>query len=330
MNDQYVDRLIQSYLDRALTEQEQAEFAAIMSQSESTRVRFWDLAEVHGLAPQAVATLGLDLADDTDDRVTLAAVEHGDPSIWQQASSFTRRRQSGFALAGGVLLGVLISAFAWPARGMPQLPTYSSLTAESFESNASPAVTGLPTIAEQWSGDYSEVVAAQQGVLPAEGERMLKILRADYEGKPDPAGSYCGDLYRLIDVRSLRKNLTSDATTAHAAAKFNMASQPEDEHLRYTLRILALTADQISGDSHYEATQLDESALATARQNLPLDNDPATWQIAQTELRLPAQTDFVLIHVGITYGYRADDVHRITFPGQFVDDIQISLSSYPR
>ncbi|MCC9608624.1 hypothetical protein LOC68_09335 [Blastopirellula sp. JC732] len=327
MNDQYVDRLIQSYLDNGLTEPEQQEFAAIMSQSESARIRFWELAEIHGLAPQAVAMLGLNLDEDS---LAASATAHAEPSMWSRASSFTRRRQSGFALAGGVLLGVLISAFAWPVRGMPQLPTPTRLTTEGFESGSSPAVTGLPTIAAQWSGDFSEVVTAKQEVFPAEGEKMLQILRADYEGKPQPEGSYCGDLYQIIDVRSLRDQLSSDGTIVHASAMFNMSRQPEDEHLRYTLRILALTSDLLADGKQYEAQILDEYALATARQNLPLDNDPRTWEKAQTELRLPAKTDFVLIHVGITYGYMATDVRRITFPGQFVDDIQISLSNFPR
>ncbi|EAQ81710.1 hypothetical protein [Blastopirellula marina] len=328
MNDPYVDRLIQSYLDDSLTEQELVEFESILLQSESVRLRFWELAEVHGLAPQAVAALGLKLENDV---VTPARRLPAPPSagnLWSRKFSFMLLRQSGLTLAGGVLLGALISAFAWPVRGMPEMSTPTSLTTESFESGASPAVAGMPTIADLWSGDFSEVVGTQQGVVPADGEKMLQILRADYDGKPTPEGSYCGDLYRLIDVRSLREQLAKQGTIAHASALFDMSTQPAAEEYRYSVRILALTTDLIANPQQFDPLMIDEYALATARQNVRLDNNPQTWELAQCELRLPAQTDFILIHLGVSYGYAEDDIRRITFPSHYVDDIQISLSNY--
>lgn len=247
-----------------------------------------------------------------------------------QAVSFLRQRQLSLALAGGVLLGFIISVFASPLRGMPQLATPISMLMESFETGPAPVALGIPATADHWSGDYTQVVTAQQTVAPHAGQKMLQILRADFDGKPQPDGSYCGDLYRLIDVRSLRKQLTNESSVIQASARFNMSVQPEAEEFRYSIRILALTADVVANLQQFDAPLLDDFALATGRQNLPLDNDPHTWELAQSELRLPAQTDFVLIHLNMTYGYSEDAIKRITFPGQFVDDIQISLSRYAR
>ncbi|UUO04676.1 hypothetical protein M4951_14900 [Blastopirellula sp. J2-11] len=328
MNDPYVDRLIQSHLDDLLTKQELVEFESLMLQSESARMRFWELAEIHGLAPQAVASLRQELEHDPVTPVRNTSTPRTDAHWWSRAFSFTRQRQSGLTLAGGVLLGALISAFAWPVRGMPQMSPPISLTAESFESGLSPAVSGMPPITDLWSGDFSKVVGAQQGVVPADGEKMLQILRADYDGKPTPEGSYCGDLYRLIDVRSLREQLEKQGTIAHTSALFDMSTQPEGEKYRYSVRILALTTELISNPQQFDPLMIDEYALATARQNVRLDNDPQTWELAQCELRLPAKTDFVLIHIGITYGHNDEDIRRNTFPGHFVDDIQVSLSNF--
>ena len=53
MNEPHWEHLIHSHLDDALTEPEQAEFESLMIESASARRRFWELAEVHGLAREA-------------------------------------------------------------------------------------------------------------------------------------------------------------------------------------------------------------------------------------------------------------------------------------
>jgi len=53
MNEPHWEHLIHGHLDDALTEPEQAEFESLMIESASARRRFWELAEVHGLAREA-------------------------------------------------------------------------------------------------------------------------------------------------------------------------------------------------------------------------------------------------------------------------------------
>lgn len=54
MTDEYLDRLIQGHLDGNLTGEESADFESLLLCSEAARQRFWELAEVHGLAGQAI------------------------------------------------------------------------------------------------------------------------------------------------------------------------------------------------------------------------------------------------------------------------------------
>ncbi|MBA2114157.1 hypothetical protein [Bremerella alba] len=329
MNDKYVDHLIQSYLDNCLTPEEQARFSEIMLESEAARLRFWAIAEIHGLASQATDSLvhsGLNAFCNQDELVTLR--DKSKPV--ESSATYYLGRQSSFALLSGLVLGVLISVFTWPVRGMPQKPVVTNIAMESFESTSSPPeVVGLTNRSDVWGGDFSEITAAQQEVEPADGKQMLQILRADYFGKPEPDASYCGDLYRLVDLRSMRHKFTKDGTFIHASALFNMSPQPSREEFRHSIRLMALTSDVISNPVQFDALMVEEYASAMARQNLKLDNDPQTWELGDCELRLPADTDFVLIHIGITYGHSEDSIRRITFPGQFVDDIQITLSSNP-
>jgi ferric-dicitrate binding protein FerR (iron transport regulator) len=53
MNDPHWDLLINAHLDDALTAAERTEFETLMLESAAARQRFWELAEVHGLAREA-------------------------------------------------------------------------------------------------------------------------------------------------------------------------------------------------------------------------------------------------------------------------------------
>lgn len=329
MNDNYVDHLIHAHLDNCLSQDEQAKFEDIMTQSEAARLRFWAIAEVHGLA--SLATESLPHSSLTGDRtpdVPIASQDKSESS--RRSASYYLGRQSSFALVAGTILGVLISAFSWPARGMPQEPVVTTLVMESFESESAPEVSGLTKRPDVWGGDFSEITSAQQGVEPADGKQMLRILQADYQGKPEPDGSYCGDLYRLVDLRSMRHKFAKDSTFVHASALFNMSPRPNNEEFRYSVRVMALTSDVVSHPVLFDVPMIDDYASAMARQNLKLDNDPQTWELGECELRLPADTDYVLIHVSITYGHGKDAIRRITFPGHFVDDIRITLSHHAK
>ncbi len=53
MNEPHWDHLIQHYLDDALNGSELAEFESLMLESASARRRFWELAEIHGVARES-------------------------------------------------------------------------------------------------------------------------------------------------------------------------------------------------------------------------------------------------------------------------------------
>jgi hypothetical protein len=54
MNEDHGDHLIHGHLDDTLSALERSEFETLMLESAVARRRFWQLAEVHGLAREAV------------------------------------------------------------------------------------------------------------------------------------------------------------------------------------------------------------------------------------------------------------------------------------
>ncbi len=227
------------------------------------------------------------------------------------------------ATAAGIVFGVLCTSvvFGFTLSGLRNTIT---LLHESFESGPAPLGVGRPDKADVWSGDYSEIVGEQQSVKPESGLRMLRFLRADYEGKPKPEGSYAGDLYRLIDLRPYGHEFTHGSTVVQASAGFNSAYFPERERYACAVRVYALCAEMVMSGALLNGDSLRDGALATASKAMPqLDRDPRYWQRVESELRLPAVVEFLLIHVSVS-NLTKDEV-KDAFRGHYLDDVRVSL-----
>lgn len=199
-----------------------------------------------------------------------------------------------------------------------------TLLQENFESGPAPLVTGMPVEAGKWSGDFAEVVGEQQGVKPETGGKMLRFLRADYEGKVKPEGSYAGDLYRLIDLRPYLNEFTDGRAVVRTSAGFNSASFPERESYSCVVRAYALSAEMVMSGAFLNGASLRDGALATASKGMPqLDRDPRSWQRVESELRLPAEAEFLLIHVSVS-NLTKDEV-KDAFRGHYLDEVRVSL-----
>jgi len=104
------------------------------------------------------------------------------------------------AMSAGVFFGLFGASMVFGTGGR-WTEKVRPLFAESFESGPVPLVTGVPQQPNQWSGDFSELVGEQQGVKPAHGTKMIRMLRADFEGKSVTKLSTYGDLMKIVDVR---------------------------------------------------------------------------------------------------------------------------------
>jgi len=323
MTETYWDRLIQGHLDGVLTETEQAEFGALVRDSEAARRRFWELAEVHGLARDAVRIAWPD--DEAAPARPRAAALSVARQAWLQPAGLVRVG----LVAAGLVLGVLMTGLTW-AIARPQAPAIRVLLDESFESGAVPTAGGVPIEAERWSGDVAEVVEAQAGVRPAGERRMLRFLRSDFTGKPNPGG-YIGDVYRLIDVRGSRGDIAGDESVVQVSAWFNAAEFAENERYHCSMAVYALDEATATDGSTRQASNIVDRALAvTRRSNDRFDRDPATWQKISTELRLPAGTDYLLLRISVAHGPPTNkSEERTTFPAHFADDVRVILARRP-
>lgn len=227
------------------------------------------------------------------------------------------------AAAAGLVLG-LFGATMVLAFVRPHVGKVIPLLHESFESPSVPLRTRVPLEPGLWRGDLSQIVGEQDGVKPASGGRMLRFLRAGYAGKPKVEGNHLADVYQLIDLRPHRSELSDGEAVVEVSAKFNAAPFPSGESYGCAISVYALDTETAPSGPSRIGNALTADALAMARSpRARLDRDPATWQRLDTELRLPANTEFIVIRLHITQAY--DSPGKSAFTGSYADDVTVSL-----
>lgn len=234
------------------------------------------------------------------------------------------RLRPWLSMAAGLMIGLVTAQALYSAVDFG-LRRVLTILEESFESGPAPRVTGMPLEPGVWSGDFSAVTGVQETVSPEDGTHMLRFLRADYEGKPHPQGSYTADVYRLIDLRAHRAEFADGAGVLHVSAGFNAVAFPSHERYGASIGVYALPAGVFtSAEALRQAISTRDGSLAMAEKTVrAIDRDPRTWERFGVELRPPAEAEFLLIRLGMihaTPGQRRD-----TFDGHYLDEIRITL-----
>jgi hypothetical protein len=308
--------LIQRYISGTITE---AETKALERQLETdAALRDWYLDAVHLDSALEVAAEAAELALSLPVPFSQRALTRRSsrPSLWLSWRPLA-------AAAAGIVLGAFCASVVF-AYVVPALEKVTTVLQESFESGPAPRVTGVPIETGHWSGDYTEVVGEQQGVKPESGSKMLRFLRADYEGKPNPEENHVGDLYRLIDMRPYREEFADGASVAQVSAAFNASEFPLDQRFDCSLTLYALDAESATNGSTRSGIKRSEAPLGIQKSRMTLDHHPATWQRLRSELRLPPSTDFLMVRICIQYPLKS--APRPTFTGHYVDDVRLTMA----
>ncbi len=322
MTDTDLER-IRNFLDGRIEPDELEKLNQLLENDPEARVRF-----------RAMATLEEGLRDLAEIPAILPpAVEKNAASRERTSFSMVSAlfHRPAFAAAAGLMIGVFGTTAIWAASesGRQKILT---LLHESFEFGPSPRVTGIPMEPEVWSGDYTEVVSEYRGIAPKHGRRMLRILRADHEGKENAVG-YIGDVYRVIDLRAYESTLAHD--DAVVSVESAIGSVPFEDPNRFVCGIAVYALGTLpSGRAEWKALlepegNLTEESLATARRWITLSPGGGTWERAQLELRLPQESRYLVVAVHVS-DRRAiqpsGEPPAVEFSGQFLDDVRVVLS----
>ncbi len=315
INQPELDVLIDDCLEGRLDEADAARLSAHLEQSAEGRTRYWEIASIHGLLEHVMQNASLRAV--TGQALPIVSI----PDRWLQWRPLT-------AAAMGLVLGLFCASvvFAYVA---PSLGKVTTMLQESFESGPAPLATGVPSEVGVWSGDYSGITAEQQSVQPANGKKMLRFLRGDYEGK-SISSSHSSDVCRLVDLRPYRREYADGGAVVQLSAVFNALPFPEDETFYCTLTVFALDASLV-GDERLKADNvLSRESLAFSRSSkVGLDRDPGTWQKVSNELRLPPDTDYLMLRMGMSNDTKTSNKRRDSFAGHFADTVHLVIARRP-
>jgi hypothetical protein len=234
-------------------------------------------------------------------------------------------RRPIMAMSAGILFGLfgasVLLGFGLGGRWTEKVVV---LLHDGFEQGPLPLMTGVPQQPGRWNGDHSELSGERQGVKPAQGTKMIRILRSDHEGKVSKK-SYQGDVMRVIDLRSFSREINGGEAVISASALFNAAPFPESE--RYD-GVVTLYALEELGST--EKTLLKDSLAHSSGLWRSLDKDTGTWEQAATRLQLPAGTEYLIVKVSLRRWPTGKESlsslpDPVTFAGHFVDDVRTSI-----
>ena len=310
MKDERLDDLIDQHLNSAMSEASRRELEDRLLHSAADRARFWELAETHAFPHESI-----------QQKLAKPVAKIPRRTVWLQWRPLA-------AAAAGLVIG-LFSASVLFAYAAPSLRKVVTLLNESFESGPAPPAKGVPIEPGVWSGDYSEIVGEHRGVKPESGGKMLRFLRGDYEGRPIPE-SFSSDVFRLIDVRGYRHEFADGGAVVQLSVAFNAAAFGDDEAYQCGLTIFALDAALVNHGSLNAERILSTESLAMSRSShLRLDRDTATWQRLSNELRLPPNTDYIMIRFGVSHAMRQEGRRTDSFAGHYADNIRVVLARRP-
>jgi len=314
--------LIHAFLDGRATDAEVDRLNELLLADPAAREEYVRLADVH-------SCLAVDEQLWVEPARRTAHADRGTPNplVRPRASLLGHPLPAAVVGLAVGLLGASL-AFGYVA---PLFLHMATLVNESFESGPAPISLGMPSKPGVWSGDLSTIVGPWQGVTPYSGDRMLRLLRADYPGKsrqetdPSRRVSHVADQWQLIDLRPHKADLAARGYVARLSAAMNAADFPGSETYRCSFSIHALDAETAENLVTDDPHGLSDASLAVVHAtNALLDRDPRTWQIEGCELPVPADASYLMVRVAVMHAF---EQRREDFPGHFIDDVKLTLNS---
>ncbi len=232
--------------------------------------------------------------------------------------AFPKWRRYAPPVAAGLVFGLFCASLAW-AIVLPRAkaPIVLPILTESFESASTPLIDGFPSRTGEWGGDRAQIVGAEAGRQPLDGDSVLSLESS--------TESNLGFLQQIVEVSSLPQAGDGEMRVVEVIASF-LADQP-GERERYTLRVAAFEESPESIRSLWEGvhwSDLDKIALTFSKTGLSTAEDAEGWQTLSAFVEVPADAHSVVISLAAG---RLD--RRAPKTPHYVDDIRAELRIIP-
>lgn len=310
MKNDYLDQLIDAHFSGVLSAEQRAELEQRLLHSAADRERFWQLSETHMMLHE------------------LAQQELGGDPVTPQ----TRVKPRWFAwrpltaaaagLAFGMLCTTALFAYtqSWDSQSFHKI---LPLVDAGFESTSQVPAHGIPAEPGTWSGDFSQVVVAENGIAPHQGQNMLRFLRADNETSLKSELSYVSEVSQVIDLRALRAELTSEDYMLEVSAMFNAITMPANPSYEFSMKAATFRGDIADAPSLWKD---EETGVSRSACCVNADADTSTWQRVVVPLLVPQDADYIVINCAVVFKGEQKEGSVAEFAGHYVDQVEARLS----
>ena len=215
------------------------------------------------------------------------------------------------SLGSCVLAGLVLVSPAGAQSG-------NLLTNSSFETDT--LASGVSNTYGLWQADLGDIVGTAGSIVPPDGSQMLKFL---YSGWSGPSGAGGSQIEQAVDISAYSDLIQTGTAVARGSALFNRIVGDSQTDTRFGVKLLAFNCDPSAYATKREAGEFEYVFF-----DLFSDADPATWEVVEAEMPLPADTTFIALQLqAIEDVY--NDSHGTEFDGHYADRAYLTIVPEP-
>jgi hypothetical protein len=134
-----------------------------------------------------------------------------------------------------------------------------------------------------WNRQEHLSVPAELGILPLEGDRMIKMTKLEIDVGTQSAE--VSDTIRVLDLREIVRNQEESNVRLNTSVFFNQSLGLVRKSTEFSLTVHAIKSEK--GEPNRSIGHLETS--------LNSDLDPITWEELNSEFEIPKGTDFLVV-----------------------------------
>ena len=223
------------------------------------------------------------------------------------------------AAVAGLVIGAFSATMVWAVNFGKSWPTGESelqLVDGSFEQSSEKLLLNMPVKFGCWAGDPVEMVSEFDGIKPRSGKRMARFLSCSMD-EEEQARNYASDLWQVVPLPGSGERLVRISAWFRAVIPTSFmlgavagAGGPESSHSLWNARL-----------------KDDPNVLAAGKKMLRMPAGSTDWHIGELVLQVPDSARVLVIDVAALRmpGENPED----GFPGQFVDDVNVTIANAP-
>ncbi|MFM2176453.1 MAG: hypothetical protein RL015_551 [Verrucomicrobiota bacterium] len=251
----------------------------------------------------------------------LAGVRRSQPSVAAPRRSVWLSWRPLTAAAAGIVFGMLCTSVVFGFVNQQAAVKKVPLLAfdAGLEDVTQTLKDGLPDRVGQWGMDEASIVAAEENVLPLQGERMLRLEPIPPQ---KPVKNHTSRVYQMLDLRSQPVAMMNGEVEAEVTASF--CATNSDLSSRYLIRAIALDEAPETATKNFWS-KVESDGVVSESQRFDTLPGKSGWHTFSMKLRLPPGSQTLVLIFGAV---PSEDTSRPALV-HYLDDVQASLLTPP-